>query len=72
MIGAPHIDHEIEPTLKLVEVVGDIGRKIGVLAVFALYDTVFFVAESTRAEPFRAVLDVDVAARLEPCDRAFD
>ncbi len=36
MVGAPHVDHEVEPALKLVEVVGDVGREIGVLAVFAL------------------------------------
>ena len=72
MIGAPYIDHRIEATFDLVEMVRDIGCKIRVLSVFAPQHAVFFVAECARAKPRGAILDVQSSCIIEKLERVPD
>ncbi|MNC91874.1 hypothetical protein D3C83_82060 [compost metagenome] len=72
MVGAPDVDDHVETALELVQMVRDIRRKISVLSVFALEDTVLFVAEFRRAEPLGPVLEVNAALLFERHDRALD
>ena len=60
VVGAPNIDHEVEATLEFVDVVSDIGGKVGVLAVFPLHHAVLLVTERRAAEPRSPVLHVQV------------
>ena len=53
MIGAQHIDGDIEATLQLVAMIGDIGQSIGWDTVALDHHSIFFVAESRAAEPGR-------------------
>ena len=72
VVGAPDVDDLVEAALELVQVVGDVGCKIGVEAIFALDDTVLLVAEGGRAEPLGAVLHVEVPLLLEQADATRD
>ena len=66
----PNIDHPLETALELVEMIGNVGCKIGKLTVLPLYDPVFFIAEIRRFEPFRTILLVHIIALFEEINRA--
>ena len=51
VVGTPDIDDVREPALDLVSVVGDVGRKIGVVAVSAKHYAVFFISKLGTAKP---------------------
>ena len=51
VVGAEDVDQLVEAALALVEVIGDVGGEIGVLAVLAHDHAVLLVAELGRAEP---------------------
>src|SRR5207344_2097666 len=72
MIGTQHIHHPIETALHFVQMVGDIGREVGVVAVFTLHDAVLFVTEVRASEPARSVLQIYMPTLLESRDRSFD
>ena len=65
VVGAPDVDQGVEAALKFVEVVGDVGSEIGVLAVLALDDAILLVAEIRGTEPSRAILFVEMACLFE-------
>ena len=72
MVGAEHVDAEVETTLPLVEVVGEIGGDVGRLAVALDHDAVLVVTKLGGAQPCCAVLLVDVAGLAQPCDGLLD
>ena len=72
VVGAPDVDDPVEAAFELVQMVGDVGREIGVQAVVALYDAILLVAEFRGLEPQRAVLFVEVSRGVQPFDAAFD
>ena len=72
VVGAPDVDQLVEAAAELLGDVADVGGEVGRLAVRADDHPVLVVAERRRAEPQRAVLLVDVAARAQPLDRALD
>ena len=72
VVGAEHVDAQIETALALVQVIGEIARDVSVLAVALDHDAVLVVAKSTGAQPGCAVLLVDVAVLAQPCDRLLD
>src|SRR2546430_7275619 len=65
MVGAPDVDHAVEAALELVEVVGDVGGEISVLAVLAPHHAVLLVAERAGSKPQRAALLEQMPARLQ-------
>ncbi len=65
VVGAEDRHQQVEAALALVEVVGDVGGEVGLLAVGAHHDAVFLVAEQRGAEPGRAVLLEHVAVRAQ-------
>ncbi len=70
MVRAPHVDHQFEPALQLVVVIGDVRREIGIQAVLALDDTILVVAERSGTEPARPVLRIQMARGIE-CRQRF-
>ncbi len=72
MVGAEDGDQQLEAALALVEVIGDVGGEVGLLAVGAHHDAVFLVAEGSRAEPGGAVLLEGMAVGAQPLQRAVD
>jgi NAD/NADP transhydrogenase alpha subunit len=56
VVGAPHVDEQVEAALALVLVVGDVRREVRVVARGALDDAVLVVAELGRAQPERALV----------------
>ena len=61
VVGAPRVDEAVEFAAALVEVVGDVRREVGDLAVRAAQDAVLVVAEGRRAQPDRPLALVDMA-----------
>jgi hypothetical protein len=51
MIGAPDVEQVLETTLEFIEDIGDIRREVGLDAVIAHHDAVFFVAVLGALEP---------------------
>ena len=72
MVRAPDVDQQIVAALPLVEVVGDVGGEIGLLAVGAHHHAVFVVAELRRLEPLGAILRVHAAALAQLVQRLVD
>ena len=69
VVGAEHDEAAVEAALALVEVVGQVAREVGRLAVGPDDDPVLVVAVLLGAQPERAVLLVGVAELGEPVDR---
>ena len=65
MVGAQHVDQQVEPALELVPVVGDVGSEVGGLAVGPDQDPVLVVAEVSAPQPERFVAAIAVALLLE-------
>ncbi len=65
MVGTPDVDDQVVSALQFVEVIGNVAGEIGVLAVLPLHDPILFVSEGCRTEPFRAFLNVKMAALLQ-------
>ena len=69
MVGAPHIDHDGEAALKLVAVIGDIGRKVRPAFVGFAQGTICVIAELSGFEqklrPFFPVIRQLSLRRLE-------
>ena len=61
MVRAPHVDQQVVAALPLVEVIGDVGGEVGLLAIGADHHAVFVVAEFGGLEPLGAVLGVHAA-----------
>ena len=55
VVGAPHVDEQVEAPGELVPVVGDVGQQVGVLAVGLDEHPVLVVAEVGRPQPGGAV-----------------
>src|SRR2546422_762394 len=72
VVGAPDVDHAVEAALELVEVVGDVGGEISVLAVLAPHHPVLLVAERARSKPQCAALLEQVPARLQELEGLVD
>ena len=72
VVGAEHVDAEIEAALPLVEVVGDVAGDVGGLTVALDDDAVLVVAEVGGAQPGCAVLLVDVAGLAQLGDGLLD
>ena len=72
VVGAEHDDVCVEAALALVEVVAEVARDVGGLAVGADDDAVAVVAELGGAQPDGAVLLEDVAQLAEALDGALD
>ena len=72
VVGAPDVDQVVEAAAELLGDVADVGREVGRPAVGPVDHPVLVVAERGRAEPDRAVLLVDVAARAQALDGALD
>ncbi len=72
MVGAPDVDHAVEAALELVEVVGDVGGEIRVLAVLAPHHAVLLVAERAGPKPQGAALLEQVPARLQELEGLVD
>ena len=72
VVGAEHDDAAVEAPLALVEVVGEVARDVGGVAVALDDDPVLVVAELGGAQPERAVLLEHPAGRLQPVDGALD
>ena len=64
VVRAPDVDQQFVAALQLVEVIGDVGGEVGLLAVGAHHHAVFVVAEFGGLEPLGAVLGVHAAADL--------
>ena len=69
MVGAQHVDAQVESTLALVEEVGDVAGDVGGVAVGLEDDTVLVVPERGGTQPPRALGLVQVAVALERLDR---
>jgi hypothetical protein len=61
MVGAEHVDAQIESALPLVQVVGEVAGDVGGLAVTLDDDAILIIAELGGAQPGCAVLLVDRA-----------
>ena len=72
VVRAEHVQQALEATFALVEVVGNVGREVGLRAVFADHDPVLLIAELGRPKPGRAVLLVKAALAAQACERAVD
>jgi hypothetical protein len=72
VIRAPDIYDAIEAAFELVQMIGNIGGEVRVLAVITLHHAVFLVSECARAKPLRSVFDVDVPALFQLFDRPLD
>ena len=72
MVRPPDVDDEVRAALELVQMIGNVGRKIGVLAILASYHAILLVAESRGTEPCRPVLFVKMAVLVEALQRALD
>ena len=72
VVGAEHVDAQVESALALVEVVGDIGGHVGGLAVALDDDAVLVVAKVGGAQPDCAVLLVDAAGLAKFGDGLLD
>ncbi|EXI74510.1 MAG: hypothetical protein AW07_01741 [Candidatus Accumulibacter sp. SK-11] len=72
MVGTPDVDQALEAPFTLVEVVGDVGREIGVEAIVALHDPVLLVTESGRAEPAGTILQIEMTRLRQSLDAARD
>ena len=70
VVGAPDVDGTVVLAADLVDVVGDVRRVVGPLAVRAPQHAVLVVPVGGGAQPQRAVVLVDVAA--EALDRGLD
>ncbi len=53
VIGAPDVDDPVESAVEFVQVIGDVGSEVGVLAVFTLHDAILLVAVVGGTEPLR-------------------
>ncbi len=72
MIGAQHVDETREPPLALLQMIGDIGREVGLLAVLAHHHAILLVAELGGAEPERAVAPLQPSTRFKHRERVID
>jgi len=70
--GGEHVDEAREAALALVEVVGDVGGEVGLLAVLAHHHAVLLVAELGGAEPQCPFLAIQPVLRLEHAERVVD
>ena len=61
MVGAEHVDAQIESALPLVQVVGEVAGDVGGLAVTLDDDAILIVAELSGAQPGGAIFFVDGA-----------
>ena len=62
VIGAPHVEQVLEAAFALVEDESDVGRKVGLDAVFADHHAILLVAVGGASEPNGAVLHVGVSS----------
>ncbi len=74
MVGAEHVDNQIEAAPELVDMVGDIGRAIDRLVRRARTDQHAILGQSERLalEPDRTVVFGDQAALAQSRDRGVD
>ena len=72
VVGPEHDDHPVEPALALVQVVRQVARDVGGLAVGLDDHPVLVVAEVRGAQPRRAVGLEDVAQLAQAGDGALD
>ena len=72
VVGAEHVDAQVEAAFALVQVIGEIAGDVGGLAVALDHDAVLVVAKSAGAQPGCAVLLVDVAGVAKPGDGLVD
>src|SRR2546423_11896757 len=72
MSGAQHVDETREAALALLQVIGDIGGEVGLLAVLAHHHAILLVAELGGAEPQRTVAPLQPAPRFEHRQRVID
>ena len=72
MIGTEYVNEVIKTAFTFVEVVSDVRCKVGLDAVLANDDPVFFIAELRRRKPGRAVFLVEDAARFQNRERVVD
>ena len=72
MVGAEHVDAIVRAACALVEIVGEIARKIGCFAVGFDDHPVLVVAEVGRAKPQGAFFFIDDAALAQTLDRLGD
>ena len=71
VVGAPDVDDVVD-ALELIPVIGDVGGKVGVLAVGLDQHAVLVVAQIGGTEPQSAVLGVEVAHLVELLKSAVD
>ncbi len=72
VVGAEHVDAQVEAAGSLVEVVGDVGGDVGRCAVALDDDAVLVVAVVGSAQPDGAVLLVDAAGLAQLGDGLID
>ncbi len=72
VVGAPDVDRDFEPALRLVPMVGDIGEEVGTAAVALDQDAVFVVAECRGAQPLGSLTLIDQAPSLQLGQRRLD
>ena len=72
MVGPPNIDQPVKAAAKFIQMISEVGGKIGRRPVGADEDPVLVVTQLLRLEPERAVLDDSLAVLLQPADRFFD
>ena len=68
VVGAEHVDAQVEAAGALVEEVGDVARDVGGLAVRLDDRPVLVVAVLAGGEPPGAVVEIEFAGGLEPLD----
>ena len=66
VVGAEHVDAQVETALPLVQVIGDITGDIGRVPVALDHDAVLVVTKSAGTQPACAILLVNVAVLAKP------
>ena len=72
VVGAEHVDAQVEAALALVQEVGEVTGDVGGLTVALDDDAVLVVAEVGGAQPHRPVFFVDAAGVAQLGDRLLD
>src|SRR5258708_21615959 len=72
MVRPQHVDEAREAALGLAQVIGDIGREVGLLAVLAPHHAILLVPELARPEPGRTVALLETPLGCEHLERMID
>ena len=69
VVRAPDVDQQLVAALALVEVIGDVGGEIGLLAIGAHHHPILVIAELGGLEPLGTVLGVHPPAGAQHGER---